>query len=249
MKILAIDTSGQQAGAAIVDEYITIGEININAHAANWHHSERLMPAVDQLFELMGMKLKDMDYIAYTAGPGSFTGLRIGAAAALGLARGAKLPCIPVPTLDALAYNIGHTDSLIMPMMDARGQQVYTAVYGWEQGKLRRKTDYLAIGLDEALKSALKEIAPTGEANSQNIDAPGNSSVIFLGDGADAYKQEILEIKPTALFAAQNANRQRAASVGVSACAMIQEGFRPGNEVELLYVRKPQAIRNKEGSS
>jgi len=228
MKILAIDTSGQTAGAAIVDEYITIGEINLGAASGTgWHHSERLMPAVERLFSLMGLTLADMDYVAYTAGPGSFTGLRIGAATALGLARGINRPAIAVPTLDALAYNIGCADALIMPMMDARRRQVYTAAYRWENASLIRITDYYALPIKEALLMA-------------------NGRTIFLGDGTDAYREDIVTTLPNAQFAPVNANRQRAASVGCVAMQMLHNGYTPSDAVALMYVRQPQAVQDLE---
>ena len=156
MKILALDTSGKQAGAAIMDKYITIGEILINAQSGpkTWHHSEILMPGVERLFALSGMELSDMDYIAYTSGPGSFTGIRIGAATALGLARGINRPAVQVPTLDALAYNvlcIGE-GGIVAPLLDARRGQVYGAVYLKEAaGGFLRLTDYFAASIEEAM--------------------------------------------------------------------------------------------------
>jgi len=238
VKILAIDTSGQQAGAAIMDEYITIGEIMINAQSGpkTWHHSEILMPAVERLFALSGQELGSMDYVAYTAGPGSFTGIRIGAATALGLARSINKPAIAVPTLDALAYNVlgaailvEHV--LVVPLMDARRGQVYAAIYRTGQsGKLTRVSDYFAAPISEALERV-------GELN-----APA----IFLGDGADAYKSEIISICPGAKFAPANANSQRPASVGL--CAMHQvlgSNISPATQPELIYIRDPQAVRSK----
>ncbi|MCL1788471.1 MAG: tRNA (adenosine(37)-N6)-threonylcarbamoyltransferase complex dimerization subunit type 1 TsaB, partial [Defluviitaleaceae bacterium] len=124
MKILSIDTSGLQAGAAIVDDHVTIGEITLNARTGekSWSHSEILMPGIHQLFKLTGICQHQIDYVAYTNGPGSFTGLRIGAATALGLAKGMGKPAISVPTLDALAYNMlgAGGSGLVVPMMDAR---------------------------------------------------------------------------------------------------------------------------------
>ena len=251
MKILAIDTSGQQAGAAIVDAYITIGEIMINAQSGSktWHHSEILMPAVERLFALSGQELADMDYVAYTSGPGSFTGLRIGASTALGLARSIGKPAIAVPTLDSLAYNVLCMVSdescntqqaypgLVIPLMDARRGQVYTAIYR-QASKLERLTDYLAVPIEDMLERV-------GE-----LDA----SAIFLGDGADVYKSEIMALYPDARFAPANANRQRPTSVGL--CAMHQLKFSTissayldstGNPIatpEIIYIRDPQAIRS-----
>ena len=227
MNILALDTSGKQAGAAIMDEYITIGEIVINAQSGpkTWHHSEILMPAIERMFALSGYELADMDYVAYTAGPGSFTGLRIGAATALGLARGIDKPAIAVPTLDALAYNVmsAETHGTIVPMMDARRGQVYTAIYTWGPQRL---TEYMALPVEEVIEMLDGYASP----------------VIFLGDGADEYRDVILSKAPWAIFAPQNANRQRPSSVGLCAMHMLKGGP-PPETVELIYVRDPQAVR------
>jgi len=236
MKILAIDTSGQQANVAIIDDYIIIGEILLNARTGekSWTHSEILMPGIDQLFKLTGVNMHHIDYIAYTSGPGSFTGLRIGASTALGLASGLNKPAIPVPTLDSLAYNMLGTGSngLVVPMMDARRGQVYSAVYQQSQGgTLTRTTDYMALPIEEMI----------AKINSE--------SVILLGDGVCAYKEVIKTTLPYAIFAPPNNNRQRASSAAVWALEQIKAGYTPNDNVDILYVRAPQAVqdlKNKE---
>ena len=267
MKILAIDTSGQQAGAAIVDEYITIGEIMINAQSGpkTWHHSEILMPAVERLFALSGQNIEDMDYVAYTAGPGSFTGIRIGAATALGLARSIAKPAIAVPTLDSLAYNVLGMGMLVVPLMDARRGQVYAAIYRAEHtGKFTRLTDYFAAPIEDVIKR-VGELAAGSDADFARQCC---SDVIFLGDGADAYKPEITSGYPKAKFAPANANRQRPASVGLCAIhqlisanavscnlaaalnqsvgvsSYLDSSGNPASIPELIYIRDPQAVRS-----
>ena len=229
MKILAIDTSGKQAGAAIMDEYITIGEIMINAQSGpkTWHHSQILMPAIEQMFALSGQEIADMDYVAYTCGPGSFTGIRIGASTALGLARGINRPAIPVPTLDALAYNmLGiETGGLIVPLLDARKGQVYAAIY---QGNMTRLTDYFAAPIEDVV-AEVKEM--------------GATVVTYLGDGACANVQTIMALHPGAKLAPQNANRQRPASVALCAFHQLKTAP-PESQIELIYVREPEAVRS-----
>ena len=234
MKILAIDTSGQQAAAAIVSEHITVGEIFLNARTGekSWSHSEILMPGIDRLFSLTGVSLSDIDVLAYTCGPGSFTGLRIGAATALGMARALNLPAVPVPTLDALAYNAAglHRGGLVVPMLDARRGQIYTAVYECrEDGKPERRTDYMALHADEFLCYPYLQ----------------GSNIIFLGDGADANAEIIRRKLPFAIFALPNDNRQRAASVGIWAAEKIKDGYEFPEDVDIIYVRAPQAVREK----
>jgi len=237
---LAVDTSGQQACAAIVqtndNEYIVIGEISLNAKTGekSWTHSEILMPAVDQLLNLTGINMQELNYIAYTLGPGSFTGLRIGASTALGLARGLNKPTIPVPTLDSLAYNmLGVVNGTIIPMMDARRGQVYSAVYECADGILTRTTDYLALPLEDMLEKYT------------------DKNIYLLGDGACAYKETIKNVVPQAIFVPGNNNRQRASSIAMCAARKVQERFTPDENIEILYVRAPQAVqdlKNKEAA-
>ena len=231
MRILSIDTSGQQTSLAMTQDYIVIGEIMLNAKTGekSWTHSEILMPAVDRLLTLAGMKIQDIDYIAYGAGPGSFTGLRIGAATALGIAHGLGKIAIPVPTLDFLAYNMlgAKSDGLVVPMMDARRGQVYTAIYqATPHGKLNRTTDYLALSIDAIVPLV--------------ADRP----VTLLGDGACAYQNELAALLPQAVFAAANNHRQRGLSLAIAAMEKINHGYTPETHVDLLYVRAPQAVRD-----
>jgi len=267
MKILAIDTSGVHACAAIVDNYIVIGEIMLNARTGekSWAHSEILMPGVDQLFKLTGINSSDLDYIAYTAGPGSFTGLRIGASCALGLAKGINRPTIAVPTLDSLAYNMQGVgcNNLIIPMMDARRGQVYSALYRRdEMGKVTRITDYLALPVEELLDFCSSEFNADSCSEPHFVDIPDqdrkyaractsisqsqDNIPIFLGDGACAYKEVITSILPRVIFAPPNNNRQRASSAAIWALEQISAGFTPGDNVEIMYVRAPQAVRDKQ---
>jgi tRNA threonylcarbamoyladenosine biosynthesis protein TsaB len=242
LKILAIDTSGEQTGAAIIAEknssYITVGEITINARLGqnSYTHSEILMPAVEQLFELTRLTPADIDFVAYVNGPGSFTGLRIGVSSALGIARGLKIPAIAVPTLDALAYNVLYAGSsaVVVPTLDARRGQVYSAVFErGESGKIERKSDYLALHVGELLK----EIFNHGKHGKHGKE------IIFLGDGADANRDEIMAAFPKAVFVGGNSNRQRASSAGLWAAEKIREGMEFTQEIEILYVRAPQAVR------
>ena len=233
MIFLAIDTSGQEAGAAIVDKYITIGEIRLNARTGEktWTHSEILMPGVEQLFSLVRLSPSCVDYVAYACGPGSFTGLRIGAAVALGMARALGKPAIPVPTLDAMAFNLfrGGGAATIIPMLDARRGQVYTAFYERDaDGQIERVSEHMALSAQDVLK----EIPPENR-----------QPIIFLGDGAGVNKELLLEGIPGAIFASPNNNRQRAASVGVWAAEQINAGVVFPDKVDLLYVRAPQAVR------
>lgn len=245
MKILAIDTSGLQAGAAIVAEnnssYITVGEVFLNARtgAKSYTHSEILMPGVAQLFELTRLLPADIDFVAYTCGPGSFTGLRIGAACALGISRALKIPAIAVPTLDALAYNITG-GGFVVPMLDARRGQVYTAFYVQnEKNFFSKKSECLALPIESAFEEISRFFLVDTGVNDTCVN---EKKIFFLGDGADANAEKIKEAFPRAVFPHANNNRQRAASVAVCAAEKILRG-EFSDKVEILYVRAPQAVR------
>ncbi len=241
MILLAIDAATQVAGAALITDYtngyIVLGEYNLNTRESSLNgtaptHSETLLPLTDNLFKLTGRDINDVDVIACVSGPGSFTGLRIGAATATGLAKGANVPLVPVPTLCSLAYNIGYftrADDIIVPVMDARRGQVYAAFYKFDNGKPEKVSDYLAADINEVL-----EILPS------------HRRALFLGDGADTYRDIITGKVRSAVFAPPHLSRQRAASTGICALRMLEDGFKPVNDFELLYVRKPQAVRDRE---
>ena len=128
MKILGIDSSGIVASAALIDEERLIAEYTVNNKKT---HSETLLPMIASLLEASGTDINDVDAIAIAAGPGSFTGLRIGAATAKGLAMAIDKPVIPVPTCEGLAYNLYGNSGLVCPVMDARRNQVYTGIYSF----------------------------------------------------------------------------------------------------------------------
>ena len=125
MKILSIDTSGQAASVAVISDNQVLAEFTLNGIA----HSVTLMPLLNELFKAVDMEASDMDYIAAACGPGSFTGLRIGAAAAKALAHAAGKRLVPVSTLLGLAYNVLVSDKIIVPIMDAKRDQVYSAAF------------------------------------------------------------------------------------------------------------------------
>ena len=167
IKILAIDSSGLVASAAVVCGDELIAEYTINYQKT---HSQTLLPMLDEIKKMVELDLESIDAIAVAAGPGSFTGLRIGSATAKGLGLALNKPLIGVPTVDGLAYNLYGTEKLICPIMDARRSQVYTGIYTFEREEdkfaLKVIKEQCAIPMEEMI-SELNEIG---------------REVIFLGD-------------------------------------------------------------------
>lgn len=227
MKILGIDTTGQTASAALVEDDKLIAEFTLNYKLT---HSQTIMPMIAEIIERSETDKASIDCIACAAGPGSFTGLRIGAATAKGFALAWDKPIVAVPTLDALAYNVFETDKIICPIMDARRNQVYAAFYMWENGKMLRLTDHMAESIDRII-----EVAQILERE-----------VIFLGDGVPVHKEKLQQDK-NFLFAPSHCNMQRASSVAALGKIMAEEGMaKSGDEFELIYLRKSQAERERE---
>ncbi|MGN0466090.1 MAG: tRNA (adenosine(37)-N6)-threonylcarbamoyltransferase complex dimerization subunit type 1 TsaB [Lachnospiraceae bacterium] len=230
MKILAIDSSGLVASVAIVEEEILIAEYTI-CHKLT--HSQTLLPMLDDVQQRIGLDLQEIDAIAVSCGPGSFTGLRIGSATAKGLGLALKKPIISVPTVDGLAYNLYSTDKLICPLMDARRNQVYTGFYKFKGEKMEVIEEERAVSITQVIE----------ELNERGED------VIFLGDGVPVYQNIIEEnIKVAHFYAPSHVNRQRASSVGMLALSYIREGrkvLEPAKAHKPVYLRKSQAERER----
>lgn len=209
MKILAIEASGLVAGCAVMEDMTLLGEYSVCFKKT---HSQTLLPMVDQLKTMLGLDLQSLDAIALTKGPGSFTGLRIGAATAKGLGLALDLPIIGVPTTDSLAYNLFGTDALVVPLMDARRQQVYTGIY---------EEHDRPVTLRKACAVPVSEII-------EDVNLRGRE-VIFLGDGVPVY-QNVIEEECTVPFLIAPAHlfRQRAASTAALA--------------EYLFAQKGEAV-------
>ncbi|MCL1996992.1 MAG: tRNA (adenosine(37)-N6)-threonylcarbamoyltransferase complex dimerization subunit type 1 TsaB [Defluviitaleaceae bacterium] len=221
MKILAIDTSGGTCSVALVNNKGIIGEYTVNNGLT---HSVNLMPVIDNLLTSTNHKLNQIERIALSTGPGSFTGLRIGAACAKALAHSQNIGVIEVPTTDALAYNIMEEKSLIVPIMDARREQVYTAYYA-RDGSLQRISDYLVMDIHKVVAEA-----------SRIVSQKGLNRAIFLGDGVEVYGSFLGEhsIAPPTMML------QRAAGVGMLAVGSPPQKY---SDVQIFYIRKPQAVR------
>jgi tRNA threonylcarbamoyladenosine biosynthesis protein TsaB len=164
MRVLAVETSTLSGGAALLDGERVVGEYTLDVRVT---HSERLMAAIDQLLSDAGWTARDLEGIAVSVGPGSFTGLRVGLSTVKGLALALAIPVAAVPTLDAMAAMLPYAALPVCPVLDARKREVYASLYRWDGLGMRRQWDYLAVAPDELAR---------------RLDEP----VIVVGDGAEA---------------------------------------------------------------
>lgn len=235
MRILGIESSSLVASVALVTDDIMTAEYTVDFKKT---HSQTLLPMLDEIVKMLGLELQTIDAIAVAGGPGSFTGLRIGAATAKGLGLALDRPLIHVPTVDAMAYNLWGAAGLVCPIMDAKRRQVYTGLYHMEQGIRVVKPQ---CAMDTA------ELA--GELNGRG------EPVIFLGDGVPVYRELFEELLTVPFrFAPPQMNRQRGACVAALGMA-VMKGETPGYEGTFSvssdefapdYLRKPQAERERE---
>lgn len=224
MLILAIDTATKIGSVALYEDKTgIIGEINLYVKV---NHSNVIMKAVDSLFDLSGYTIKDVDKIAVTTGPGSFTGIRIGVAIAKGLAYSLKKPIIGINELDVLAETGEEREGLIVPLIDARKERVYYSQYKYENRKLVRKEEYK----DGELRDILKKLK--GE------------KVAFIGDGAIVNQELIKEImgEDNIVFSKVN-SIPRAAMAAQMALHHEDDNI---YTLEPFYLNKSQAEREKE---
>lgn len=229
MKILGLDSSGIVASVAVVEDDILVAEYTVNYKKT---HSQTLLPMLDEIAKMTELDLNTVDAIAVAAGPGSFTGLRIGSATAKGLGLALKKPLIAVPTVEGLAYNLYDTDGLICPIMDARRRQVYTGIYRFEEHRLVTVEDQMAVPMEEMI-SKLNEY---------------QQPVTFLGDGVPVFVDMIAEkLKVPYSFAPAHVNKQRAAAVAALGLIYYKEG-RTQTAMEHIpdYLRVSQAERERE---
>lgn len=232
MKILGLDSSGLVAGVAIMEDDILLAEYTTDYKKT---HSQTLLPMLDELKKMIELDLSTIDAIGTAAGPGSFTGLRIGAATVKGLAMAIDKPVVEVPTLDGMAYNLFGFEGIICPIMDARRNQVYTGFYTFEKDN----GGYRFRIIREQFAADIHEV--TEELNKLG------RNVIFLGDGVPVQKTVIEEdMKVPFEFAPANCNRQRAASVAVLAKQYFEEGKAvAAADHKPEYLRLSQAERER----
>jgi tRNA threonylcarbamoyladenosine biosynthesis protein TsaB len=222
--ILSIDSSTPVAGIAVSDGKKLLGEVMINTQNT---HSEKLMPMVAQLLHDLQMNIQQIDAVAITCGPGSFTGLRIGMATAKGIVQGGNKKLIAIPTLDTLAQNLNHYPGIICPIMNAQKKQVYTAIYKSTETGMERLSDYQAIEAE----TLAEQLLALGE------------TVWFTGDGVDAFADVFrAKLGAQCRLADGNTVLPRAGALAMLAAERAeQEQFDDLYQAELFYIRKSEA--------
>ena len=225
MKILAVDCTAKPASVAVLEDGKVLSSAYTNTGLT---HSQTLVPMVDSALRDAQLSLDTIDYYAINAGPGSFTGVRIGVAAVKGLAFADDLPCVPVSTLESMAYNMTGGDCIVCAAMDARCSQVYNALFRVSGDKVERLCDDRALSLGD-LKQALSVFT---------------EPVVLVGDGAklcyDFFGDETVHVR----LAPANKRIQTASSVAMAAWQAIKEGRTVTAEALMpSYLRLPQAQR------
>ena len=225
MKILAFDSTAITASVAVTEDEKLIAEITLNNGNT---HSQTLLPMAESLFRMLDITADDIDLFAVSEGPGSFTGVRIGAATVKGLAFGRESQCIGVSTLEALAYNLRAHKGIVCPVMNARRSQVYTAIFESDGETLTRLSDDMAISadeLDERLACLGKEVR-------------------LCGDGIEVAIENFTKTKP--IKVPEELTYQSGYSVAMVALSKYREGVR-GNDASLVptYLRLSQAERER----
>ena len=223
MKLLAIEASTKTGSCAVFGDEGLIGELTINTDAT---HSEKLMPAIISLMGALQLTFKDLNGLAVSIGPGSFTALRIAVSIAKGIALAANLPLIGVPTLKALAEKVSDFGSVICPFLDARKEEVYFALYS------RNKNG--------ALEQLKEETVATVEQMCGNI----KTKTIFTGNGVEVYGKRIKELlQKKAFFLSKSNSLPSASMVAEIGYRMLINGDYPKDLSSLrpIYLRSSDA--------
>ena len=224
MRILGIETSTMTGSVALMDEERLIAEYTLNLRET---HTSRLMPTIDRVLKDASFTIKDLDGIAVSLGPGSFTGLRIGIATAKGLAQGLDISVVGIPTLDGLAFQLFNCKDLVSPILDARKGEVYSTLY--KNGK--RLSEYMACKPDRLLEKLRSRIQDPG------------SRIVFLGDGVEVYGDLIKRrLGRKAVFAPKTRRLPSAASIAELGLKRLKR-----NKKSELLTLKPIYVRAPVG--
>lgn len=226
MNLLSFESSAKTASVALLQDGVLIGEYTQNCGQT---HSRTLLKMAEDLIKNCGLTISDVSAVAVAAGPGSFTGLRIGIAAAKGFAWGGEMPCIGVSTLEAMAIGKAQTNCVLCCAMDARRNQVYNALFSFENGALTRLCEDRAISVED-LEKELKKIKKVK---------------IMVGDGAKLC-YNTFDKNSEYILLPEHLRYQSAAGVALCAYPRLMSGdFVPAGELKPNYIRISQAERER----
>jgi len=224
MIILAADTTTSVNTVAVCDNTRILAETIVDCGRA---HSERLLSTVDWVLSEAGLTLEQVEALAVTTGPGSFTGLRVGIATWKGLALANRRPLIPVPTLDAMTRLAAFRSGTVCPMLDARMGEIFGAVYAFDKGERMKRTPDHVCKVEHLMEGIEGELT-------------------VFGNGATLYAQRILDIQPQAVFLDPLCSVPRASAVATEAYALMQQGVDTDPaQVAPVYLRQSQAEINR----
>ena len=240
MKVLAIESSGLTASVAVVEETRTVAEYTVDYKKT---HSQTLLPMIDEVVRMTDLELAEIDAIAVSGGPGSFTGLRIGSATAKGLGLALDKPLIHVPTVDGLAYQVYGCRDIICPIMDARRNQVYTGIYTFSASAGKKEGTREVDPVFQVLRMQMAIAVEDLIRRLNNYNRP----VVFLGDGVPVYREMLSAgLKVPYSFVPSYMNRQRAAVVGALGIRYYKAGkYETAMEHQPEYLRQSQAERER----
>jgi len=221
MKVLGVDTSTMTAGVGMVEEDEVLVDLKFDVKIT---YSEVLLSTIDLALRTAGLKMNDVDGFAISIGPGSFTGLRIGLSTIKGLCFATGKPLASVPSLDALASLSLYCRYPVAPLLDARKDQVYAAIYDTGEGKLKRESEYLVIDIEDLVKKISKK-------------------TLFVGPGARLYQKELIDLLgEKACFALNEQSTPSGASVARIGIDKLTIGQTEDiTNLEPLYIRMSEA--------
>ena len=227
MLILAFETTAKAGSVALLEDGKLLAESYQNTGLT---HSQTLMVLAEDMLKAAGKTMADVNAVAVAEGPGSFTGVRIGVAAAKGLAWGAELPCYGVSTLESMALTLGVYQGYVCPVMDARRNQVYNALFYVNCGVMERVCEDRAIALSD-LKTDL-----------EHLDGP----IFLVGDGSNLTYNTLKDAIDELILPPEHRMHQRASGVALAAAKKIAAGD-PGDAAAMVpnYLRLSQAERER----
>ena len=230
MHVLAIDTATARVSAALGIDGTVVGEVSL---VGGRRHAEQLVPAIRYLCDELGVPLDRLAAVAVDVGPGLFTGLRVGVTTAKVMAGALRIPVVGVPSLDLLAYPLRHSTRLIVPVLDARRREVFSASYRPVPGGVQRVSEY-AVRPPAELVAELES---------------GTDELLLAGDGIDAYRDDFAQLDHAELAGTDHSFPSVAALVQLATARVEREDFQPAGDLLPMYLRTSDAEINWERSA